>query len=401
MLNDFDVLCFANDWTTIPSSKHHLMRRIAATNQVLWIEGAGQRRPNFARAGDWQRLIAKARTFTTPARAAIPGLSVYAPPAIPFPESPIARAINAQIYRATLQREMRRVGLSARPLIWNFLPHMEPLIRDVPRSFLVYHCVDRWSEFEDYNPELMERFEKALCERADLVLASAEDLAEKCGQHNDNVHYVPHGVDFPHFATALEPGELPDDLAAIPGPRIGFFGLLHEWVDLELIRALAERLPYAFVIIGEAKTKTNLDVLRGVPNIHLLGKRPFAQLPAYSRGFHAAIVPFRVTSLTMSVNPIKLREYAAAGLPVVSTDIPEVRRCGDIATCATDVESWADQLRRAVERGSDAGERRRQSERVRDQDWSAIVARMSALVNATAERRGRLVGARRPVAVAV
>src|SRR6185503_9649713 len=288
------------------------------------------------------------------------------------------RALNARLYRVTLRRELRRLGLSSTPLIWTYLPHIAPLIRDMPRGLLIYHCVDRWSEFEDYDGALMNRLEAELCRSADLVFASAEDLADRCREYSANVHYLPHGVDYAHFARALEEGPIPADLAAIPEPRVGLFGLIHEWVDVDLIRALAERLPYSFVLIGESKAP--LDALRGVGNVVHLGRRPYESLPDYCRGFQAAIVPFRRTALTRSVNPIKLREYAAAGLPVVSTDLPEVVRCGDIATCASDVDSWVAALRRAVERGGDQAERRKQSEHVRGQDWGELSRRMADLV---------------------
>ena len=383
----FDIVCFANDWSADPTSKHQLMRRLAASNRVLWVEGAGMRKPDLRRGRDWRRLLRKARGFLAPARSALPGLSVYAPPAVPLPGSRIARAINARLYRLTVRRELRRLGLSPAPVIWTYLPHIAPLIRAMPRRLLVYHCVDRWSAFEDYDAPLMERLEAELCRDADLVFASAEDLAASCRQYNSHVHYIPHGVDYAHFVGALDRRPLPDDLPDIPEPRVGFFGLIHEWVDLDLIRQLAERLPYSFVLIGDAKR--NLGPLRDLPNVFHLGRKPYAMLPDYCRGFQAAMVPFRHTALTRSVNPIKLREYAAAGLPVVSTDLPEVRRCDDIATCATSIDSWVGALRAAVARGADEGERRKQSERVRAQDWLAVSQRMADLVAEAAQRSRR------------
>jgi glycosyltransferase involved in cell wall biosynthesis len=384
MASGLDILCFANDWSADPTSKHQLMKRLAASNRVLWVEGGGMRKPDLRRGGDWRRLARKARAFMAPARSVLPGLSVYCPPAVPLPGSRVARAINAVLYRLTLRRELRRLDLSSAPVIWTYLPHIAPLIRAMPRRLLVYHCVDRWSAFEDYDAELMERSEADLCRSADLIFASAEDLAARCRQYNSHVHYVPHGVDFAHFATALEPQQLPDDLREIPEPRVGFFGLIHEWVDLELIAQLAERVPYSFVLIGDAKTK--LERVQGLPNVYHLGRRPYAMLPDYCRGFQAAIVPFRQSELTQSVNPIKLREYAAAGLPVVSTDLPEVRKCGDIAVCAADVDSWVAAVREVVARGGDETERRKQSERVRAQDWSVIAAQVADLVSEAAQR---------------
>ena len=388
MLKNADILCFTNDWTAPPTSKHHLMRHLAEENRVLWVEAAGMRVPNLRRGNDWQRLVGKAKSFTQPAKRVLPSLAVYAPPSIPLPGSRLAQELNARLYRMSLARERRRLGMHQPPVLWTFLPHTGTMLRDLPRQLLVYHCVDRWSQFEDYDSGLMEQLEERLCRQADIVFASAEDLAERCRQWNPDVHYFPHGVQFSHFAKALEPGDVPEDVRGLTGPVIGFFGLIHEWVDTELIAELARRMSdHHFVLIGDGKRR--LVELEGLANVHLLGRRPYDQLPAYCRAFHAAIVPFRRTALTESVNPIKLREYAAAGLPTVSTGLPEVRRCGDIALCAETADEWEAALRVAVARGSDPAERRRQSERVRDQDWGAIADRMGTVVAGAIARRHR------------
>jgi glycosyltransferase involved in cell wall biosynthesis len=372
------ILCFANDWATDPTSKHHLLTQFSRLSRVLWVEAAGMRRPNLTSGQDLQRIIAKVRSFTKPARQVLPSLWAYAPPAIPLPGSDIARAINGRVYRWTLARELARVGIAEPPIIWVYGPHVAPLIRGMPRSFLLYHCVDRWSAFEGYDAAFMDRCEQELCEQADLVVASAEDLAERCARWSRNVHYVPHGVDHAHFAAALEPGPLPEDLESIPRPRVGFFGLIHEWVNLDLIGRLADRLPYHFVLIGAGNQ--DLSAILARPNVHALGRKPFAKLPAYSRGFDAAIVPFRMTELTKSVNPIKLREYAAAGLPIVSTGLPEVRRCGDIVRIADDEAGWMSALQAAVAEGGDPAWRRSQSAKVLGEDWSAKARQIKALI---------------------
>jgi glycosyltransferase involved in cell wall biosynthesis len=201
---------------------------------------------------------------------------------------------------------------------------------------------------------------------------------ERCRRWSERVHYIPHGVDHAHFARALDAGPLPDELRAIPEPRIGFFGLIHEWIDLPLLAALADRAPYSFVLIGEAKV--DLGDLTARPNVFHLGRRSYDSLPDYCRGFHAAIVPFRTNELTRSVNPVKLREYAAAGLPVVSSDLPEVRRCVDVASCADGLDAWLAELERAVARGREPRERRAQSARVREQDWAAICSEISRII---------------------
>jgi len=375
-----DIICFANDWTADPTSKHHLMRRMADQNRVLWVEAAGMRRPNLGSGADWGRIGRKLRSFVAPPRRQLPNLWSYGPPSIPLPGSRWASRLNARLYATTIQRAARRLGMASDPILWVYGPHVAPWIRDIPRKRLVYHCVDRWGAFADYDAAWMEACERELCERADVVLASAEDLAEHCRGLGAEVTYIPHGVEHAHFARALEPGPVPADLESVPSPRVGFFGLIHEWVDVELIGALADRLPFSFVVIGSSNQ--DLSALQGRPNVHILGRRPYQDLPAYCRGFAAAIVPFRISELTVSVNPIKLREYAAAGLPVVASDLPEIRRCGEIAVCAEGVEAWVKALAEAVARGQDHRERQRQSERVRNQDWGEVARRIGALVEA-------------------
>jgi glycosyltransferase involved in cell wall biosynthesis len=275
--------------------------------------------------------------------------------------------------------------MDGEPILWVYAPHVAPWIRNLRRKCLVYHCVDRWSAFQDYDATHMARCEEEICRSADLVLASAEDLAERCRGYGAQVYYLPHGVDHAHFATALEDGPLPGDLLEIPAPRVGFFGLIHEWVDTDLLAVLADRLAFSFVLIGDSNQ--NLTALLKRPNVYHLGRRPYADLPAYCRGFHAAIVPFRKSDLTRSVNPIKLREYAASGLPVVATDLPEILRCADIAVCATGADDWRAALELAVARGMVLAERRAQSARVAEQDWDHVCRRVEALVEPLVTKR--------------
>ena len=382
LLGGLDIVTFANDWTADPTSKHHIMRRFSRTNDVLWIEAAGMRAPKLASAYDRRRLLHKAKAILRRSRPALDRLHVMTPPALPYPHSALAQQANALLYQFTIGRELDRLGMDREPILCSFVPQCAPYIRRLPRRLTMYYCVDRWSAFEGFDASTMERGERELCESADLVIASAQDLAERCARFSKNVHYVPHGVDYEHFAAAVEPGPLPADLAAIPEPRIGFFGLIHEWVDVELIGRLADVLPYSFVVIGSAKT--DMSAVEGKPNVYVLGRRPYAELPAYSRGFQASIVPFRMTELTHSVNPIKLREYAAAGLPIVSSPLPEVRKCADIAACAETFDEWVDALREAVARGADPVARRAQSARVQHDDWAYRCADIARLVDEAA-----------------
>ena len=152
-------------------------------------------------------------------------------------------------------------------------------------------------------------------------------LQEAKKNWNPNTVLIPHGVEFKHFNQAVTADlPCPTDLQNIPSPRLGFFGLIRDWVDIGLLAQIArKRKDWHFVIIGDADSTVDLSRYRTLANIHFLGRKPYTELPAYCRHFDVGLIPFKVNDLTYAVNPIKLREYLSAGLPVVSTPMPEVK----------------------------------------------------------------------------
>lgn len=253
--------------------------------------------------------------------------------------------------------------------------------RCAPR--IVYHCVDRWDAFSSYDSALMAEMDRRCCEYADIVLASSQDLVDRCRRHSRNVHLLSHGVDHEHFSRAVETTGRPPDLPA--GKVAGFFGLLSEWLDQELLVELARRVPdCTLVLIGKADV--NVDRLKGVGNIHLLGPRPFGRLPDYVAHFDVGLIPFVVNELTVAVNPIKLREMLAAGCPVVSTALPEVRRCAQEVgverhvVVAENAEAFVGAVTGMLGRRRTAEERRGISDCAKVESWAGKVNRMLELI---------------------
>jgi glycosyltransferase involved in cell wall biosynthesis len=158
--------------------------------------------------------------------------------------------------------------------------------------------------------------------------------------HNRNTHLISHGVDVDHFRKAcLAETAIPADCPVVKGPVIGFFGLVADWVDLEVIRYIAEARPeWTVLMVGAIRTDTS--ALRSLPNVHMLGRRDYDSLPGYCKAFSVAILPFVVNGLTLAANPLKLREYLAAGLPVVATPLPEVRKLGSLVRTALTPEDF-------------------------------------------------------------
>lgn len=377
MLQGESIICFAHDWGGDPTSKTHIMRILARRNQILWVNSVGMRRPT-ASTRDLGRLTAKLRRALQGCIEVEPNLFVANPLVFPLPGSPWADRLNALILAGALRRLARRHRLEA-PILWTFLPTLDRLLGHLGERLTIYHCVDKYSEFSGVPREALILMERELASRAHLVLASSEQLAAELRAHNPNTHFISHGVDLAHFARALDPTTpVADELRALPRPIIGFIGLIAEWVDLPLVRELALARPaWSFVLVGKAVR--DLGPLRGLPNVRLLGQRPYAVLPAYCRGFDVGIIPFCTSELTLRANPLKLREYLAAGLPVVSTPLPEVERYDGLVHMARGPQAFLAGIETALRERSEEL-RRGRTEAMRGEGWEARVEEISALI---------------------
>jgi glycosyltransferase involved in cell wall biosynthesis len=377
MIQGQSIICISQDWEGDPTSKKHIMRILSARNRVLWVNSIGMRRPTAA-ASDLRRLAAKLRRIVSGVRQVEPNLYVMDPPVLPLPGIAAAERVNRVVLAARLRNLCRRLHLQ-RPIVWTFLPNVNWLLGRLHEQMVIYHCVDEYSEFSGVPKEVIVRMERELIRRADLVFTSAEKLCAERREINPRTYFIPHGVDVAHFSRALDPATtVATEIAALPKPVIGFFGLLADWVDLDMIGALARARPrWSFALVGKAQT--DLRAVEGLPNVRLVGQRPYAALPGYCRGFDVGLIPFRMNELTLRVNPLKLREYLAAGLPVVSTPLPEVVRYQGVVHIATNKEGFLQEIEAALKERT--GERDRgRVEMMRTEGWEARVGDMSRLV---------------------
>jgi len=325
------------------------------------------------------------------AAAKAPNLYVLTPLVVPLPTCRWAKRVNRAMVVAQVRRALKRLG--GGPLqVWSFTPDVAYVLDRLTAERVVYYCVDDFASFTGYDREQVLRDEAELCRRADLVVTTSRALQDAKAPLNPNTILVPHGVDYEHFAKAVTNNlPVPEDMKDIPHPVLGFFGLIRDWVDLGLLAGVARLRPdWHIVLIGDADSTVDLAPYRSAANMHFLGHRPYADLPAYCRGFDVGLIPFKINELTRAVNPIKLKEYLAAGLPVVSTPLPEVVACAGGDGCDVGLTTTADEFVARVEAAlAGGGDRRARSRTMAAETWSARLECIGAHLEGA---RGKMAG---------
>ena len=248
--------------------------------------------------------------------------------------------------------------------VWFYTPMMLPLAKNLKPKALVYDCMDELSAFKFAPPELVQR-ETELLQKADVVFTGGHSLFEAKREHHPNVHAMPSSVDALHFGQARKNQPEPAELVNIAHPRVGFVGVIDERMDLELLGEVAGLLPdVQFVMVGPV-VKIDPASLPQRENLHYLGGRSYAQLPAHLAHWDAAMMPFAINESTRFISPTKTPEYLAAGKPVVSTPIRDVVRPygeQDLVQIASTASEFAASIERAL--SEDQTERRERADKL-------------------------------------
>ncbi|MEO8700229.1 MAG: NAD-dependent epimerase/dehydratase family protein [Kofleriaceae bacterium] len=351
---------------------------------MLWLSSVGTRTPKLSSARDLGTIRRKLAEFARGAQHVENDLWVATPLVLPLPHNPAARLFNRYLLRAYIRALRLRLGIDAFQL-WTFLPTVADYC-ELGQDLTVYYCVDEWSMFGYLDREATVAAERQLLAKTDAVFAINTALADAKRAVVPDTFVSPHGVDHALFARALDPATaIPADLAAIPGPRIGFYGTLREWVDLELVAQVARTRPdWSIVLIGQQLS--DVSAVTGLANVHLLGQKRHDELPAYCKGFDVGIIPYRIDERMAFVNPLKLREYLSAGLPVVSTPVPEVERYAHVCHVAGDADGFVAAIERALAETGPA-DRATRSHAMRSETWEARVADVVRRVDEVTDRK--------------
>lgn len=381
-LSGQDIVCFSNDWGGDPLSKTHLMRRAARNNRVLWVNSLGNRAPR-ASGKDLGRIARKLKAATEGVHEVEPNLHVLSPLAVPLPGQPWARATNARLVEIQVKNAMRRLGMK-RPIVIAYLPTAAPVVDRLDARLVVYHCVDDFPAFEGAGNDIA-TLERELMDRCDLMVCASQKLLDVKAPCRPDARLMLHGVDVDHFSSSLSSSlEVHPLVRDLPRPRLVFMGLVAEWVDQELLVAVARHFRNGTIVML-GKNDVDVSLLRREPNIALIGRHPYAQLPSLLKGMDAGLITFKENDVAVASNPLKAREYLAAGLPVVSTPIPEVNRLG-LCHVASGAREFIGSLEAVLATGAGPSELRARS--VHGESWDARWEQLSALIDETMRARG-------------
>jgi glycosyltransferase involved in cell wall biosynthesis len=346
MLRDQSIICFGGEdwWYHHQHSKAHLMRKFARDgNKVIFVNSISMGLPGLKHKDLLPRIKRKLGSYSKLARQTEEGITVVSPASLPFFGSAAARRVNRRLLGAQIGKLARSRGLS-KPILWIAIPTAAEMIGTLDEAVVVYQVSDKYdANTMDHatDPSLIRRLHEHAIDAADLVFYSGRKLFNEATRGCDRSHLLEQGVDYEHWCRVGEGTiEVASEVAAIPPPRLGYFGAIEPWlVDQELIkRAARERPEWQWIFIGNKSRGLEIEEL---PNTHFLPPVAYAELPRYAAGFDVCVLPWETEqSFTSYGSAIKVREYLATGKPVVIAPLPEYEPMGDVLRIARSREEF-------------------------------------------------------------
>jgi UDP-galactopyranose mutase len=357
-------------WDFVYQRPQHLLSRLGSTRRVIFIE-----EPYFSEGSpEWEFKQPESNLLVarplTPCRA----------PGFCGEQLPYLR----QLLHELLEKENLRDYVA-----WFYTPMALPLARELKPLAVVFDCMDELSAFLNAPPELIER-EQQLLQTADLVFTGGPSLYRAKKDRHPRVYCFPSSVDAKHFGMAANGMQEASDQASIPHPRLGFFGVIDERLDIPLVETVAEARPdWQIVLVGPV-VKIDPAILPRLPNIHYFGQRSYQQLPSYLKGWDVCLLPFARNQSTKYISPTKTLEYMAALKTIVSTPITDVAEpYGDIVYLGGTAAEFIEACERALHAGpaERADRRTKMREVIARTSWDSTAGRMAELIDGAVKEK--------------
>jgi glycosyltransferase involved in cell wall biosynthesis len=383
ILRGKDIIVFSEDWGRHPCSCQHLFERLIPSNRVLWVNTIGYRKIKFNRY-DFIRSAEKILNWLKNSKSETvnhnfhKNLKIINPICLPFGKYRIVRNFNA----ISISRSIKKVVDEwhfEKPLVLTTLPHILDTVKRLGQiSHLIYYCVDDYSLWPGFDGDLMLKLEQELISEVDLIIATSEKLAHTRKKEDGSTQLVTHGVDVEHFQ---QTGKInsPTIIDGLKSPVVGYYGLVDERCDLSLIEKVAQSMPnVSFLIIGD--WRVSYDSLAQQPNIRIIGKVNYQDLPAYLAPVSVLILPYKTNALAESINPLKIKEYLATGLPVVATPLPEVKKLYQFIDIGSTHNEFISAIKKALNK--DREYPAQLSEFLKMESWEEKAKQFSAMIEA-------------------
>jgi len=343
----FDWICLSGDdyWNSNPHSRYHIAKQLSKRSRVLWVNSIGSRFPTLKKKNGFRLIANKLKSYLIFFRKPEPGFYILSPVTIPLFKGSLVKKINENFLWYQIKLFIFLLGLK-NPHFFISSPSFGILSTRIKNFFCIYYYSDLYISHREikYKSD-MEDLDKRLLGISSLVYCCSKKICEVVQKEYRNAKYLPHSVDREHFTKSFIK---PEELKNIKSPIIGYYGTLSDSNDWEIIDYLSLQRPdYSFVFIG--KKTMDIPLLEQRENIFFLDRISYDQIPAYGSFFDVAIMFWILRDWILHSSPLKLLEYFALGKPVVSVDIPEVRKkFGDVVFISKDKYCFLENVDRAL-----------------------------------------------------
>jgi len=369
-----DYIFFADDRSNIPTSTMHIADQIALKNRVFWVN-IYTRLPNMTELSKAFHILTR-RGAKPAVNQQVSGSTIISATPLQFPWFGVpARKFNGYCAGRFFQKFVKQHNIQNPVLATNF-PCVVDAFRSIrqlyPQAPQIYYCFDDFVEYPGFNPHHWETMEQEMLANVDGVIFTSRDLQEKKKrQETLPCLYLPHGVDYEHFSCGTINLTPIEHLEKLKKPIVGYFGTMNTWANLPAIAYLAKRFPHcSFIVIG--RSMIPMTPLEGIENVHYLGQVPYSELPQYARYFDVGLIPYVQNIYIQAVNPLKLMEYYAVGIPVIATRLANIEDVPGPLYFADTHEEFGDRLIEILQ--SDLPMLRRQAQEVARQNSWAVRA---------------------------
>jgi glycosyltransferase involved in cell wall biosynthesis len=370
--HEFEMVCVSHvPWDGVWQRNQQTMSRMSEKEKVVYV-----------RAANALEIAANPRHLTSYFGRKITEDLVVVSPVILWGDTRfgLVRKFNRWILLSFIRFGMLRAGFTRLPLIlWFYFPRSWYICGGLGESLVVYDIQDEYLTWTNATRDIGIR-EENLLKRSHIVFTGTNSLCRKKRKYNENIHFIQNGVESEHFAVALkEETEVPEDIRDVPHPVIGYFGLIGDRIDCNILENLADKHPdWSIVLIGPVREEMCSVPMR--KNIICTGQREYETLPGYLKGFDVAVIPYLLNETTMDLNPTKLLEYMAGGRPVISTAMTDVVELfSDHVSVASSVEEFLELTEKAAE-DPDEEMVRNGIEFALGFTWEAMTDRMRAML---------------------